>query len=78
MTELDRNEKRAIELLATLTPQSRGRVIDAVQASMPSSFDPASDLMVARRLAEVDSGTVECIPHDEVLKKLRTLALRAT
>jgi hypothetical protein len=77
-TEVEKTEKRAIELLAPLTPQSRGRVIAAVQASMPSSFDPESDPMVARRLVEIDSGTVECIPHDEVMEELRALTSDAT
>lgn len=73
MTEVEKAEQRAIELLTNLTPQSRGRVIDAVQASVPTSFDPASDPIVARRLAEIDSGEVECIPHSEVMKEIRSM-----
>ena len=73
MTEVEKTEQQAIELLTNLTPQSRERVIDAVQASVPTSFDPESDPIIARRIAEIDSGAVECIPHSEVMKEIRSM-----
>ncbi len=70
MTETEQTEQKAIELLSTLSPISRGRVLDAVQSSMPTAFDPSSDPEVARRIDGIDSGRVECIPHQQVMAEV--------
>ncbi len=66
--------QQAIELLRTLSPESRSRVPDQVGAAeqSESDFAPGCDEVIARRIEEIESGKVEGIPYEEAMQKLRS------
>ena len=74
MTATEQAEQQAIELLKTLSPESRSRVLDQVQAAEPptSDFAPGYDEIIARRIEEIESGKVKGIPYSEAMQKLRS------
>ena len=57
-----------------LSPKERADLADKLWLSVHSreDVDAAWDVEVARRIAEVDSGTVQCVPWDTVMAELRT------
>ncbi len=57
-----------------LSPKERTDLADKIWLIVHSSedVDAAWDVEVARRMAEVDSGAVECVPRDTVMAELRT------
>jgi len=67
MTLTEQREQEAIALLKILPPESRDRVIGAI----PTAFDVTADPEIARRIEAIDSGEVECIPHEEVVRRIR-------
>ena len=57
-----------------LSPKERAELADKRCLSVHSreDVDAAWDVAVARRMAKVDSGTVQCVPWDTVMAALRT------
>jgi hypothetical protein len=68
MTE---TEQQAVELLKTLSPEARDRVFASVHDDSSKAFAPGYDKIVPRRIAEIESGKVECRPHSELISELR-------
>ncbi len=66
--------QQAIELLRTLSPEPRSRVLDQVEAAeqSESDFAPGYDEVIARRIEEIESGKVEGIPYEQAMQKLRS------
>lgn len=60
-----------------LTPQERGELIRRLIVSLegppddtPEAIAQAWDEEIARRVAEIDAGTAELIPHEQVFAEL--------
>ena len=56
-----------------LTPAERAALADKLWASVHSSeeVDAAWEAEIARRIQQIDSGEVECIPWETVMAELR-------
>jgi putative addiction module component (TIGR02574 family) len=55
-----------------LDPRERDEVAEALwQCRVPDEFTPGQIAEVHRRIAALDSGQVQPIPGDEVMKELR-------
>jgi len=68
----------AVESIVTqamqLSEEERGEIVDLLAGSLQPE-DELSDEMKAtldRRWEEIESGKVKCIPHEEVMARLRT------
>ena len=70
-TTLESVEAAALELTAEERAELIERLIDTVIPAPP--LHPAWEAEVARRVAELDAGTVECIPAEEVFAKMRAI-----
>ena len=70
-TTLESVEAAALELTAEERAELIERLIDTVIPAPP--LHPAWEAEIARRLAELDAGTVECIPAEKVLAEMRAL-----
>lgn len=57
-----------------LTPRERADLADKLWLSVHSKedVDAAWDAEIARRIEQIDSGEVECIPWETVMAELRT------
>lgn len=60
-----------------LSPQERGQLIHRLIVSLegpaedtPEAVAQAWDEEIARRVAEIDAGTVELIPHEQVMAEI--------
>jgi putative addiction module component (TIGR02574 family) len=60
-----------------LSPQERGELIHRLIVSLegptedtPEAIAQAWDEEIARRVAEIDAGTVELIPHEQVMAEI--------
>jgi putative addiction module component (TIGR02574 family) len=60
-----------------LSPRERGELAHRLIASLdgpaedtPEAIAQAWDVEIARRVAEIDAGTAELIPHEQVLAEL--------
>ena len=75
MTAVEEIQKRAESLSDTEFDQ----LIDGLLASRSTEeeFAPGYDEVIARRIDEIKSGKVEGIPHDEVMKELRSMVEHA-
>ncbi|MHB1213355.1 MAG: addiction module protein [Thiobacillus sp.] len=67
-----------------LSPQERGELIHRLILSLegtsedsPEAIAQAWDEEIARRVAEIDAGTVVLIPHDEVFARLDAIIKEA-
>ena len=56
-----------------LTPRERADLADKlwVSAQSEEDVDAAWDAEIARRIRQIDSGEVECLPWDTVMSDLR-------
>jgi putative addiction module component (TIGR02574 family) len=68
---LDSVEAAALELTAEERAELIERLIDTVLPTPP--LHPAWEAEIARRVADLDAGTAECIPADEVFAEVRAL-----
>ena len=64
-------EAAALQLSAEERAELIERLIDTVLPAPP--LHPAWEAEIARRVAELDAGLVECIPGTQVLAELRTM-----
>ena len=64
-------EAAALQLSAEERAELIERLIDTVLPAPP--LHPAWEAEIARRVAELDAGLVECIPGKQVLAELRTM-----
>ena len=64
-------EAAALQLSAEERAELIERLIDTVLPAPP--LHPAWEAEIARRVAELDAGLVECIPGEQVLAELRTM-----
>ena len=70
-TTLESVEAAALELTAEERAELIERLIDTVIPAPP--LHPAWEAEIARRIAELDAGTVECIPAEKVFAEVRAL-----
>ena len=70
-TTLESVEAAALELTAEERAALIERLIDTVIPAPP--LHPAWEAEIARRIAELDAGTVECIPAEKVFAEVRAL-----
>ena len=70
-TTLESVEAAALELTAEERAALIERLIDTVIPAPP--LHPAWEAEIARRIAELDAGTVECIPAEKVFAEMRAL-----
>ena len=70
-TALESVEEAALELTAEERAALIERLIDTVIQAPP--LHPAWEAEIARRIAELDAGTVECIPAEKVFAEVRAL-----
>ena len=70
-TTLESVEAAALELTAEERAELIERLIDTVIPAPP--LHPAWEAEIARRVAELDAGTLECIPAEKVLADMRAL-----
>jgi len=68
---LESVEAAAIELTAEERAELIKRLIDTVLPAPP--LHPAWEAEIARRIADLDAGAVECIPAEEVFGDMRAL-----
>ena len=64
-----------LSLAMTLSDQDRAIVAEQLMESVPPHDEELSEEMKAtldRRWEEIVSGKVQCIPHDEVMSRLRS------
>ncbi len=64
-------EAAALQLSAAERAELIERLIDTVAPAPP--LHPAWEAEIARRVAEVDAGLVECIPAEKVFAELRAM-----
>lgn len=64
-------EAAALQLSAEERAELIERLIDTVLPAPP--LHPAWEAEIARRVAELDAGLVECIPGEKVFAELRTM-----
>ena len=70
-TTLESVEAAALNLTAEERAELIERLIDTVIP--PPPLHPAWEAEIARRIAELDAGTVACIPAEKVLAEMRDL-----
>ena len=68
---LETVEAAALQLSTEERAELIERLIDTVLPAPP--LHPAWEAEIARRVAALDAGLVECIPGEQVLAELRTL-----
>lgn len=68
-----------------LSPQERGELIHRLIVSLegpaedtPEAVAKAWDEEIARRIAEIDAGTAELIPHEQVLAEIDEMLKKAS
>lgn len=70
-TALQRIEAAALQL----APEQRAELAERLWASVDggdeAALDPAWEAEIKRRMQEVDKGSVQCRPWDEVISELR-------
>jgi putative addiction module component (TIGR02574 family) len=68
-TSIEQIEAQAMQL----SPQERAELADRLWMSVEfnEEIDAAWNAEIARRMAQLDSGEVQCIPWDQAMSELR-------
>jgi putative addiction module component (TIGR02574 family) len=68
----------AVESIVTqamqLSEEERGEIVDRLAGSLQPEDELSGEMKATldRRWEEIESGKVKCIPHEEVMARLRT------